>query len=68
MTTNEAGQVRATVVISGVVNGHQVMSTLFKSSLAVSDSEALLSLYEESKLKTTGMKNSLKDNGHWVRD
>jgi hypothetical protein len=67
MTTNEAGQVRAAVVFTGVVDGRQVMSTMFKGSLAGSDSEALLSLYEQSKFKTTLMKKSLEDSGRWYR-
>jgi hypothetical protein len=67
MTTHEAGQIRAAVVVSGVIDGRQVMSTLFQGSLAGSDSEALLSLYEESKLRTTGMKESVEDNGRWWR-
>lgn len=67
MTTIEAGQIRAAVVFPGVVDGRQVMSTMFKGSLAGSDSEALLSPYEQSKFKTTVMKKSLEDNGRWFR-
>lgn len=67
VTTNEAGQVRAAVVISAVANGNHIMITLFQGSLAGSDSEALLSLYEEIKLRTTSKKKSVEDNGSWWR-
>lgn len=67
MTTNEAGQVRAAVVIAAVANGNHIMMTLFQGSLAGSDSEALLSLYEESKLRTTSKKKIVEDNGRWWR-
>jgi hypothetical protein len=67
MTTNEAGQVRAAVVHAGTIDGDQMMTNLFQGSLADSDGEALLSLYEESKNRTTKMKKSVEDNGRWWR-
>ena len=67
MTINEAGQVRAAVVVSAVANDRHIMITLFQGSLAGSDSEALLSLYEESKLNTTGMKKRVENDGRWWR-
>lgn len=67
MTINEAGQIRAAVVLAGTIDGDQMMTNLFQGSLADSDSEALLSLYEESKNRTTRMKKSVEDNGRWWR-
>jgi hypothetical protein len=65
ITTREDGQVRAAVVYFSSAEEHKVMKTLFQGSLAQSDSEALLSLYEASKLKTTAAKNLLVSKGWW---
>jgi hypothetical protein len=65
ITTNEDGQTRASVVLRYMDKDHKVMNAHFQGALADSDSEALLSLYEDSK-KWTGMaKAELMQKGWW---
>lgn len=65
MTTYEGNQVRAVVVIPHRESEHPVMRTYFQVSLASSDAEALLLLYEESKRYTASMKSRLEMNRYW---
>lgn len=60
MTTDEGGQVRAALVWLST------MQTFIQGSLAGSDAEAFLSLYEESKRITTAAKATLDSEGRWV--
>jgi hypothetical protein len=64
VTTNERGQVQAAVVYYQYQpEQHIKIRTVFKGSLADSDVEALLSLYEESKILATTWKANLERRG-----
>jgi hypothetical protein len=65
ITTNEDGQTRASVVFYSKTGDHKAMSAHLQGSLANSDSEALLSLYEDSKKWTGITKAELKSKGWW---
>jgi hypothetical protein len=66
VTTNERGQVQAAVVYYQYqLEQHSKIRTMFKDSLAGSDAEALLSLYEESKILATTWKANLGCRGLW---
>ena len=66
MTTNENGRVRASAVLGIPGDRHMVLRTFFQGSLAESDIEALLSLYEETKRMTTNLKAALESKGLYV--
>jgi hypothetical protein len=66
VTTSEAGQTRASVVIRYTSkDDHKVMDAHLQGLLAGSDSEALLSLYEDSKNWTGIAKAELMEKGWW---
>ena len=65
ITTSENGQTRATVVIRHANKDHEVAGPHLEGSLADSDSEALLSLYEGSKKWTGITKAELMSKGWW---
>lgn len=65
ITTSENGQTRASVVLRHTNEGHEVASPHLQGSLADSDSEALLSLYEDSKKWTGITKAELVSKGWW---
>ena len=67
VTTNEDGQTRASVGLRYTSKGRKVTNTHIQGSLASSDSEALLSLYEDSK-KWTGMSKAELVSKGWWRD
>lgn len=65
ITSNENGQVRASVVQWNTDKDHKVVAAHLQGSLANSDSEALLSLYEDSKNWIATTKAELVKNGWW---
>lgn len=66
ITTNEDGKTRASVVLYYTEeDGHKMVGPHLKGSLADSDSEALLSLYEDSKVWLGKTKEELKEKGLW---
>jgi hypothetical protein len=65
ITSNENGQIRATVVTLNTEKDHKVVRAHLQGSLADSDSEALLSLYEDSKNWIATTKAELAKNGWW---
>ena len=65
ITTSENGQTRASVAIYHTHEGHEVAGPHLQGSLADSDSEALLSLYENSKMWTGITKAELVSKGWW---
>jgi hypothetical protein len=66
VTTYEGGQIQAAVVYYQYQpEQHSKIRTVFKGSLAGSDVEALLSLYDESKIVATTWKVNLERQGLW---
>lgn len=65
ITTNENGKTRASVVLYHTDDDHKVVTAHLQGSLAGSDSEALLSLYEASKNWTASVKAELVKKGWW---
>lgn len=65
ITTNENGKTRASVVLDHTDNDRKVVTAHLQGSLADSDSEALLSLYEDSKKWTGTVKAELVKKGWW---
>jgi hypothetical protein len=67
VTTNEGGQIQAAVVYYQYQSEqHSKIKSVFKGSLADSNAEALLSLYEESKIVATTWKANLERRGSSV--
>ena len=70
MTTDEGGHVRAAVVVYNkktAQQDHSKMRTLLQGSLAGSDAEALLSLYQESRKLASNKKRGVELRDLWVR-
>ena len=65
ITTNEGGQTRASVVLYYTMEDQKVVGPHMEGSLADSDSEALLSLYKDSKLWTGQAKAEMIQRGLW---
>lgn len=65
ITTNEDGKTRASVVLYYATEDQKMVGPHLEGSLADSDSEALLSLYEDSKIWTAKTKAELEEKGLW---
>lgn len=67
VTLNEGDQIQAAVVYYEYQpEQHSKIRTVFQGSLAGSDTQALLSLYEESKRVATNWKANLESRGLWA--
>lgn len=65
ITTNEDGKTRASVVLYYATEDQKMVLPHLEGSLADSESEALLSLYEDSKVWIGPTKDELKEKGLW---
>ena len=65
ITTKEDGQTRASVVLYYTKEGQKMVRPHLEGSLADSDSEALLSLYEDSKDWTAKSVAELQEKNLW---
>ena len=65
ITTKEDGQTRASVVLYYSTKDQKIVGPQLEGSLADSDSEALLSLYEDSKDWTAKAKAELQEKKLW---
>jgi hypothetical protein len=65
ITTKEDGQTRASVVLYYSNEDQKMVGPQLEGSLADSDSEALLSLYEDSKDWTAKANAELQDKRLW---
>lgn len=65
ITTKEDGQTRARVVLYYTNEGQKMVGPQLEGPLADSDSEALLSLYEDSKDWTAKAKAELQEKSLW---
>lgn len=63
ITTNEGSQVRASVIMAVNNNSRCYIIKTLRGSAAASDTEALLSLYEESKKVATKLCEKVKKDG-----